>query len=116
MSTAFCMNPRLSPDKTRKPTKNTLRASFAARLVGLAKPSFGIIKKIYRDYYNINMITELSFPNDATIEERQTDWRLIAEISDGDFGFNNLKSKDNRTRFSVRCILRNNNGDICVIK
>ena len=56
------------------------------------------------------------YREDATKEERQIDWRLIAEISDSDFGFNNLKSKDNRTRFNVRCILRNNNGDICVIE
>lgn len=62
------------------------------------------------------MITGLLFPNNATEEERQIDWRLIAKISDDDFGFNNLKSKDNKTRFNVRCILRNNNGDICVIK
>lgn len=86
-------------------------------MVELANPSFGIIKKIYRDYYNINMITELSFPNDATIEERQIDWRLIAKISDDDFGFDTIKpTNDDKTRFNVRCVLKNNNDEICVVK
>ncbi len=62
------------------------------------------------------MVSGLSFPKNATEEERQIDWQLIAEISDKDFGFNNLKPKSDKTRFSVRCILQNNNGEICAIK
>jgi len=41
----------------------------------------------------LEMVTGLLFPNNATTEERQTKWQLITEISDADFGFNNLKSK-----------------------
>ena len=63
------------------------------------------------------MIAELLFPNNATEEERQIDWRLITEISDDDFGFDNPKpTKSDKTRFNVRCILQNNNGEICVVK
>lgn len=63
------------------------------------------------------MITEPLFPDNATQEERQINWQLIAEISDSDFGFNNPKPiKDSKTRFNVRCILQNNNNEICVIK
>ncbi|MBO4813310.1 NUDIX domain-containing protein [Candidatus Saccharibacteria bacterium] len=62
------------------------------------------------------MIGGLSFPKNATEEERQIDWQSIVEISDKDFGFNNLKPKSDKTRFNVRCILQNRNGEICVIK
>lgn len=63
------------------------------------------------------MITELLFPDNATEEERQIDWRLITEISDDDFGFDNPEpTKGDKTRFNVRCILRNSNGEICVVK
>lgn len=74
-------------------------------------------KDLYQKWYNINMIAELLFPNNATEEERQIDWQLITEISDDDFGFDNPKpTKGDKTRFNVRCILRNNNGEICVVK
>lgn len=63
------------------------------------------------------MIAELLFPNNATKEERQINWRLITGISDDDFGFDNPKpTKGDKTRFNVRCILQNNNGEICVVK
>lgn len=63
------------------------------------------------------MISSLLFPNNATKEERQIDWRLIAEISDDDFGFNNPKPiKDDKIRFNVRCVLKNDSGEICIIK
>ncbi|MBQ3296504.1 NUDIX domain-containing protein [Candidatus Saccharibacteria bacterium] len=58
----------------------------------------------------------LLFPKNATNEERQIDWQLIAKISDKDFGFNNLKPKSDEIRFNVRCILQNSNGEICVIR
>ena len=63
------------------------------------------------------MISSLLFPDNATKEECQIDWRLISEISDDDFGFNNPKpTKDNKVRFNVRCVLKNDSGEICVIK
>ena len=63
------------------------------------------------------MNAELLFPNNATKEELQIGWRLIAEISDNDFGFNNPKPiKGDKTRFNVRCILQNNSGEVCVVK
>lgn len=63
------------------------------------------------------MNAELLFPINATKEELQIGWRLIAEISDNDFGFNNSKPiKGNKTRFNVRCILQNNSGEVCVVK
>ncbi len=65
----------------------------------------------------MNVTTGLLFPNNATKEERQIDWRLIAEISDGDFGFDNPKPvKGDKIRFNVRCVLKNDKGEICVIK
>jgi 8-oxo-dGTP pyrophosphatase MutT (NUDIX family) len=68
-------------------------------------------------FYNNNMNAELLFPNNATKEELQIAWRLIAEISDNDFGFNNPKPiKGDKTRFNVRCILQNNSGEVCVVK
>ena len=48
---------------------------------------------------------------------QQIKWQLIAEISDDDFGFAHQKQlKGNKTRFNVRCILQNNNGEICIVK
>ena len=65
----------------------------------------------------MNVTTGMLFPNNATKEERQIDWRLIAEISDDDFGFDNPKpTKGNKIRFNVRCVLKNDKGEICVIK
>ena len=43
-------------------------------------------------------------------------WKKIAEIADKDFGFNTPKEKNDKIRFSVRIILKNNRGEICVIK
>lgn len=49
-------------------------------------------------------------------------WPKIAEISDADLGFNNLKENaepeksPSATRFCVRVLLLNDNGEICVIK
>lgn len=58
----------------------------------------------------------LEFPEEATKKERTIDWKLLAEVSDKDFGFNTPKEKTNITRFSVRILLFNEKQDICVIK
>ena len=63
------------------------------------------------------MIAEPLFPNSATKEERKIDWRLITKISDDDFGFDNPKPiKGNKTKYNVRCVLKNTNGEICIVK
>lgn len=64
----------------------------------------------------MDMVTEAVFPDNATNEERQISWRLIHEIADDDFGFSNKKPESHKPRFCVRCILQNNNDEMCVIK
>ena len=59
---------------------------------------------------------ELFFPEKATDEERQIEWREIAEITDNDFGFNTPKEKTNEIRFCVRVLLFNDKDEICVVK
>ncbi|MBR2994585.1 NUDIX domain-containing protein [Candidatus Saccharibacteria bacterium] len=62
------------------------------------------------------MIDELFFPENATQEERQTDWKKIARISDMDFGFDTPKEKSGKIKFSVRVVLINDKDEICVVK
>lgn len=56
------------------------------------------------------------FPKEATSYEKKIGWKLIAEISDEDFGFTDLEEKTDNIRFSVRVLLYNEQGEICVIK
>ena len=56
------------------------------------------------------------FPQNATEKERTLNWKQIATISDKDFGFTDLEEKADKIRFSVRVLLYNEKGEICVIK
>lgn len=56
------------------------------------------------------------FPENATDSERKVDWQKIAEITDADFGFATPKEKTGKTRFCVRLLMLNNEGELCVIK
>ena len=58
----------------------------------------------------------LVFPDKATNEERQVRWQKIAEITDGDFGFNTPKAKSNKFRFNVRLLMQGKNNLICAVK
>lgn len=58
----------------------------------------------------------MDFPQNATKKERTLNWKQIAIMSDEDFGFTDLEEKADKTRFSVRVLLYNEKGEICVIK
>lgn len=58
----------------------------------------------------------MDFPQNATEKERTLNWKQIATISDKDFGFTDLGEKTDKIRFSVRVLLYNEKGEICVIK
>lgn len=42
------------------------------------------------------------FPKNASAKERETNWQLIAEIKDADFGFNTPKKKTNNTKLRTK--------------
>ncbi len=60
--------------------------------------------------------TTIDFPKNATEKERNIKWKKLAEISDIDFGFTDLEEKADKTKFSVRILLYNEKGEICIIK
>ena len=60
--------------------------------------------------------SRIAFPENASEKERTLNWKQIATISDKDFGFTDLEEKADKIRFSVRVLLYNEKGEICVIK
>ena len=58
----------------------------------------------------------MEFPESSTQKELSLTWLRIAEISDKDFGFTDLEKKTDKIRFSVRVLLYNDKGEICVVK
>ena len=57
----------------------------------------------------------MKFPKDATKSECKLQWYKIAEIKDADFGFVKDIERPTGTRFSTRCVLFNENNEICII-
>lgn len=62
------------------------------------------------------MKDDLVFPENATEGERKIKWQQIAEITDNDFGFDTPKADSDRIKFGVRVLMRNDAGEICVVK
>ncbi len=58
----------------------------------------------------------INYPDGATEAERAVVRRKIAEISDADFGYTDLREKNDEIRFCVRAVVENPKGDICVVK
>ena len=58
----------------------------------------------------------IDYPDGATEAERAIEWRKITEISDADFGYTNLREKNDEIRFCVRAVVMNPKGEICAIK
>ena len=58
----------------------------------------------------------MEFPKTATDKERATNWPKIAEIKDGNFGFDTPKPKTGKTRFCTRILLKNEKNQFCVVR
>lgn len=58
----------------------------------------------------------MNYPKGATERERAIEWRKIAEISDADFGYTELRGENDEIRFCVRAVVVNPEGEICAIK
>lgn len=89
----------------------TLKAEYVTELLKELKSITGNFCKDNKGY-----IMMMDFPKDATEKERKINWQKIAEISDKDFGFTDLGGKEDKIRFSVRVLLYNDKGEICVVK
>ena len=52
----------------------------------------------------------ISYPAEATENEKNIKWKLLGKIYDKDFGFTDLEEKTDNIRFSVRVLLYNERG------
>lgn len=75
------------------------------------------------DIINRSMVTfkrktnmKIPFPIGANEYESSIKWECLGEISDKDFGFVDIVTKEDIIRFCVRVLLLNANGELCVIE
>ena len=59
---------------------------------------------------------EIDFPAGASERERNVKWEKLGEVADADFGFSDLVEGPEVTRYSVRVLLLNERGEICMLK